>query len=93
MEFNTKYSEEYLKKSFEGSVNNKTEILNGAICGCYNCLKVSQTKAIMEWVSEPNGKENSATCPNCSFDSVLSSNYPIEDSEFLEAMRKFHFGS
>lgn len=93
MESNRKYSDEFLIKCFEGCVNNKTEILNGEICGCYNCLKVSQTKDIVEWISEPNGKEDSAACPNCTFDSVLSSNYPIQDILFLKEMSEFHFES
>lgn len=93
MESKNKYSEEFLKKSFEGCVNNKTEIQNGEICGCYNCLQTFKPQEIGEWISEPNGKENSAACPNCSFDSVLSSKYPVSDSEFLIEMRKYHFGS
>ena len=93
MKSENKYSNEFLKNAFGGCLNNKTEMLTGEISGCYNCLKVSQTKDIVEWISEPNGKEDSAACPNCTFDSVLNSNYPIDDSEFLKEMRKFHFGS
>ncbi len=88
-----KYSEEFLKKSFEGCINNKTEILNGENCGCYNCLHTFKKEDIKEWISEPNGKEDSAACPNCTFDSVLSSNYPVDDYEFLKEMRRYHFGS
>ena len=88
-----KYSNEFLNESFKGCINNKSEIAEGKLCGCYNCLQISEVKNIVEWISEPNGGEESAACPNCTFDSVLSSKYPIEDPEFLLEMRIFHFGS
>ncbi|WP_396199001.1 hypothetical protein [Flavobacterium sp.] len=88
-----KYSEEFLGEAFFGCINNKTEILNGEFCGCYNCLELIKTDEILEWIKEPNGKEDSAACPKCTFDSILSSKYPIEDSEFLKEMRIFHFGN
>ncbi|QTV05887.1 hypothetical protein [Faecalibacter bovis] len=86
------YTDKFLKISFKGCINNKTEILKYEICGCFNCIKVSQTKDIFDWIEESNGKEETATCPNCSFDSVLSLKYPIENLCFLLNMRKFHFG-
>lgn len=93
MKTSQKYTAEFLEESFKGCINNKTEILKFNLCGCYNCLQVSEVNKIVEWISEPNGGEDSAACPNCTFDSVLSSKYPIEDPEFLSQMRLFHFGS
>lgn len=90
---NKKYSDAFLEESYNGCINNKTEILEGNLCGCYNCLEISKVENIVEWISEPNGKEDSAACPNCTFDSVLSLKYPILDPEFLLSMRKYHFGS
>ena len=87
-----KYTDEFLEKAFHGCINNKTEILKGIVCGCYNCLHVSNVAEIVEWINEPNGEEDSAACPNCTFDSVLSSKYPIEDPQFLLEMRTYHFG-
>lgn len=92
MKIQNKYSTDFLNKSYLGCLNNKSEILNGNLCGCYNCLEISEVKEIIEWIAEPNGGEDSAACPKCTFDSVLSSAYPIEDPEFLLEMRKYHFG-
>lgn len=89
---NCKYSNDFLRNSFVGCLNNKSEVLSGEYCGCFNCLEITSSTNITEWISEPNGKEDSASCPNCNFDSVLSYKYPVEDPEFLEQMHYFHFG-
>lgn len=92
MGFQHKYSNDFIGKSFQGCINNKTEVLNGEYYGCYNCKQLSRTTEIIEWITEPNGGEDSAACPKCTFDSVLSFKYPIEDSRFLEEMHHYHFG-
>jgi len=92
MSFNNKYSNDFFDKSFHGCINNKTEILSGEYCGCYNCKQLSNTAEITEWIVEPNGGEDSAACPKCNFDSLLSSKYPVDDQLFLEEMHNFHFG-
>ncbi len=74
-------------------MNNKSEILAFEYCGCFNCLDISKSLEIREWIDEPNGGEPTAACPKCTFDVVLSGKYPIADSEFLLKMRSFHFGS
>ena len=88
-----RYTDKFQSKSFSGCLNNKSEILQGKLCGCYNCCEVSNVQDIVEWITEPNGGEDSAACPNCTFDSVLSDKFPIQEPDFLLAMRKFHFGS
>ena len=87
-----KYTEEFLFDAFKGCINNKTEVLKNEICGCFNCLEISKTENIVEWIIEPNGGEETAACPNCTFDSILSDKFPIEDSLFLIEMRNYHFG-
>lgn len=86
------YSEDFLENAFTGIINNKAEILNGEYCGCCNCLTVSRANEITEWILEPNGGEDTAACPNCTFDLVLSDKYPIHDTHFLQEMRNFHLG-
>ena len=86
-----KFTEKFLSDSFQGCVNNKSEVLKYDICGCFNCLEISKTENIVDWNTEPNGGEETATCPNCTFDSVLSNKYPIEDFLFLIEIRNYHF--
>ena len=93
MNSSNKYPVKFLKESFIGCVSNKTEILEHEFCGCYNCLKTFKANEIIDWILEPDGKEDSAACPNCTFDSVLSSKYPVDDQEFLIEMRIYHFGN
>ena len=75
-----KFTEKFLSDSFLGCINNKSEVLKYDICGCFNCLEISKTENIVDWITEPNGGEETATCPNCTFDSVLSNKFDISCS-------------
>ena len=84
------YSEDYLIKAHEKSSNHKEEILAKVISGCFYCRKVYPSKEIEEWIDEQNGGET-AICPKCNIDSVLSSELPINEENFLLAMNKYFF--
>ena len=73
--------------------DNREEILNSPICGCFYCLETFRPDEIFQWHSEDeNGVEQIAICPRCSIDSVIgsASGYPIEHS-FLKKMKDFWF--
>lgn len=57
-----KFTEKFLLDSFHGCINNKSEVLKYDVCGCFNCLEISKTENIVDWVTESNGGEETATC-------------------------------
>lgn len=85
-----KYSKEFLKTSHQGSFKNKKELLSSENCGCFYCGAFFSSKEIKEWIIESDNNET-AICPKCDIDSVLSEKYPISDKIFLSEMNKFWF--
>lgn len=59
------------------SMKNKRFIEESENCGCYNCMSVFSKHDITEWTD--NGQ--TAICPKCNVDSVLSQTYGIELDE------------
>ena len=85
-----KYSIEFLKTSHKGSFKNKKELLDSQICGCFYCEKTFYPIEIIEWIKETDSNET-AMCPKCGIDSVLSEKYPILVKTFLSEMNKLWF--
>jgi len=79
-----------LTKAHDRSSAHKAEILSVDLCACFYCQKTFSPFEITEWIDEPKGGET-AVCPRCGIDSVLSSNLPIDDKEFLDEMNKYWF--
>jgi len=77
------YTTPFLEKAHIGSSHHKIEILSGNLCGCFYWEQIFLLDEIAEWIDEPNGKQT-AICPKCGIDSVLSSDYPITDKDFLD---------
>ena len=71
------------------SINNKPQLLNDNVCGCFYCLEIFNPSIIEEWVED---KDGTALCPFCGIDSIISesSGFPIT-KEFLEQMYKRYF--
>lgn len=84
------YSLDILKISFEGSFKNKTELLQYKNCGCFYCLNLLKVEEITEWVNESDNTET-AVCPKCGIDSILSEKYPIFEKIFMEEMQNYWF--
>ena len=83
-----KYSINDLIKAHEYCTNNKSEILNNNICGCFYCLKIFNSKEIESWLII----EETALCPYCGIDSVIGSNSGYKISlQFLKKMNKYWF--
>jgi hypothetical protein len=68
----------------------KKELLDSQICGCFYCEKTFYPIEIIEWIKETDSNET-AMCPKCGIDSVLSEKYPILDKTFLSEMNKLWF--
>lgn len=89
-ELTPKYNLDFLSKAHNKSSSHKTEILSGTLCGCFYCEQTFLPNEITEWIDEPKGGQT-AICPKCGIDSVLSSELPITDKEFLNEMNKYWF--
>ena len=83
------YTEDFLLEAQKGIVANKKEILEGDICGCIVCLETFSPTQIPEWVIEIDENAETAVCPKCEMDCVLSSKYPVRDEKFLQAMHNY----
>ena len=83
------YDIDFIKKAHKGSSCHKEEILQGDLCGCFYCKEIFFAKEINEWIDEKIGE--TAVCPRCGIDSVLSSQFPINDSNFLKEMNQYWF--
>lgn len=86
-----KYQQDFLEKAHAKSSSHKAEILSGNLCACFYCEHSFLPGDIVEWIEEPKGGET-AICPKCGIDSVLSDNLPIDDKEFLNEMNNYWFG-
>ena len=59
---------EELKEAHKHSINNKLEILNSKICGCFYCNKIFKSREICRWIQDENA---TAICPYCFNDTVI----------------------
>ncbi|RZF62939.1 hypothetical protein EWE74_07025 [Sphingobacterium corticibacterium] len=80
----------YLEHAHKASSSHRAEMEDSTSCGCFYCLATFTPIEIVEWIDEPNGGET-AICPKCGIDSVLSSKYPIADPIFLREMNAYWF--
>lgn len=63
--------------------NNKEELSKSSKCGCFYCKKIYNPKEISEWTDN----RQTAICPYCSIDSVISN--PSEED--LDILHKYYF--
>jgi len=88
-----KYSKDFIKTAHLGSCFNKDEIINSDTCGCFYCENLFISSEIEQWYKEDEHSMGGETaiCPKCNIDAVLSDKYPIFDKKFLSVMRKYWF--
>lgn len=84
-----KYGNDYLELAHKASSSHKPEILTTDLCGCFHCEQTFLPSEIEEWIEEKIGE--TAICPKCGIDSVLSSRYPITEKLFLNEMNEYWF--
>ncbi len=75
---------ERCKKAHEHSINNRDELMNSKVCGCFFCEEIFEPSEIEVWIEDTSG---TAMCPYCCVDSVIGdkSGFPIT-KEFLHMM-------
>jgi len=78
-----------LDKAHKHSINNKEEIMNSKVCGCFYCREMFVPTEIKHWIKD---SKLTAQCPYCLIDSVIgdASGIPITKA-FLDAMYKRWF--
>lgn len=88
---NIKYSKDFLENAHKSSSSHREEILTGDLCGCFYCEKTFEPEEIDEWIEENIANGETAVCPKCGIDSILSSKFPITDKQFLREMNMLWF--
>ncbi|RZL46136.1 MAG: hypothetical protein EOP00_15935 [Pedobacter sp.] len=86
-----KYSKDFLENAHKSSSSHREEILTGDLCGCFYCEKTFEPEEIDEWIEENIANGETAVCPKCGIDSILSSKFPITDKQFLREMNMLWF--
>jgi NAD-dependent SIR2 family protein deacetylase len=75
-------------KAIHAHVMNNRELLGtGGECGCFYCLRTFDAKEVKRWID--NGQ--TALCPYCGIDAVLSSKVDPIDGAFLQRMHRYWF--
>ena len=93
------YDEALLRAAHKKGIFNKAELLSGPSCSCFFCLRTYAPSEIEEWVDKTAkpGRgfyppDQTAVCPHCGIDAVLSSEAGFElTGTFLAAMHAFYF--
>lgn len=68
------------------SFKNRTDVEQSSKVGCYWCLNVLESKEIIEYTdADKNGVGQTAICPKCGSDSILSMSYVTSDD-----LKKIH---
>ena len=72
------------------SVNNRKQLEQSSVCGCFYCRKIFNPNEITEWIPEKSG---TALCPYCGIDSVIgeASGFQITE-QLLKEMNQYWFG-
>ena len=72
------------------SVNNRKQLEQSSVCGCFYCRKIFNPNEITEWIPEKSG---TALCPYCGIDSVIgdASGFQITE-QLLKEMSQYWFG-
>ena len=69
--------------------NNRKQLEQSSICGCFYCGKIFNPIEITEWIPEKSG---TALCPYCGIDSVIgeASGFQIME-QLLKEMNQYWF--
>ena len=69
------------------AMKNKGELDNSPLFGCYSCMHTGETKEITEWTD----KGETAICPNCKTDTILSGSITEINKDNLKSINEFWF--
>ena len=76
-----------LKAAHDHAFDTREAVNAGGACGCFCCLRTFPAIEITHW----QDNNNTALCPYCHTDSVLSGNVDPIDQTFLTRMHKAWF--
>ncbi len=79
-------TEDEMKTAHRRSLGNRPSIMKGGYCGCFKCLRVYPGSEVVTWTGD-----DTAVCPYCQIDSVLSVNDSPITPDFLRAMYERYF--
>ena len=85
-----KHSKKELLDAYNCARNNKEQIQQSEMCGCFSCKNRFYSYQIDHWILTEEG--DTALCPYCYIEAVLGekSGHPITD-EFLTAMNELWY--
>ena len=78
--------------AFDASADNRTQLLQSMLCGCYVCGETFLPQEIRQWEpSDAPDRDATALCPHCENDSVVGSKcgLPIEEPAFLKSLGEY----
>jgi len=76
-----------LRQAYEHSRLNRRFMVSGADCRCFHCLHAFSAEQISYWVD--NGE--TAICPNCGVDAVLSGQADCLSEELIGELHAAYF--
>lgn len=82
-----------IREAHDHSSNNRQEVQDSSMSGCFYCLEVFKSSEVVDWVDEDSsGQGQTALCPRCGIDSVVGdkAGYPLS-AEFLGKMKAHWF--
>jgi hypothetical protein len=80
-------SEKRLQRLYQHSRLNRRFMLPGSTCRCFHCLEEFPVEEISHWTDEGN----TALCPRCGIDSVLSSSADQLSDDLICQMQGAYF--
>jgi NAD-dependent SIR2 family protein deacetylase len=77
------------QRIYEQSRLNRRFMTQGVVCRCFHCLHAFPAEQINQWTDDGE----TALCPNCGVDAVLSSSAVTLSDRLIEHLRATYFGS
>lgn len=69
------------------SSHNKEDLLSSEKCGCYYCLAKFSPEEIIEWIDY----DQTAICPKCKVDAIVSLNEIENENKYLNELNAKYF--
>ena len=80
--------EDALTQAHEHSMHNRPFLTDQVRCGCFHCQQTYAAEEITDWADDGQ----TAICPRCGVDAVLSAHTDLLTADFLARMHARWFG-